>query len=65
VVTQFASDASGPDSSPGRGSLELDSVYHPFGVGEMCIATSKQWVTAVVDCGCSILRLGVVLPLRV
>jgi len=32
----LASDASGLGSAPGRGTLELDTVYHPFGVGEMC-----------------------------
>jgi len=31
----LASDASDPASTPGLGSLELDTVYHPFGIGEM------------------------------
>jgi len=42
----LTSDASGPGSTPGRGTLELDTVYHPFGVFEMC---SKLRVTAVED----------------
>jgi len=33
----LASDASVPGSTPGRGTLELETVYHPFGVGEMVL----------------------------
>jgi len=40
-----ASDANGPGSTPG-GTLELVLSW----VGEMCIAFSKQLVTAVEDC---------------
>jgi len=29
-------DASDPASTPGRGTLELDTGYRPSGVGEMC-----------------------------
>jgi len=32
----LASDASGQGSTPAHGTLELDTGYHPFGVGEMC-----------------------------
>jgi len=32
----LASDAIGPVSTPGRRFLELDTAYHPFGVGELC-----------------------------
>jgi len=32
----LASDASGLGSTPERGTLELDTGYHPFGVSEMC-----------------------------
>jgi len=31
----LASDANGPDSIPGRGTLEDDSSFHPFGVGKL------------------------------
>jgi len=31
----LASDASGLGSTPGYGTLELDTIYLPFGVGEM------------------------------
>jgi len=32
----LASDASSLGTSPGCGTIELDTGYHPFGVGEMC-----------------------------
>jgi len=31
----FASDANGPGSTPGRGTLEDDSSFHPFGVDKL------------------------------
>jgi len=35
VAHLHASDASGLGSTPGRGTFELDTGYHPFGVGEI------------------------------
>jgi len=32
----LASDVSGLDSTARRSTLEFDTGYHPFGVGEMC-----------------------------
>jgi len=31
----LASDVNGPGSTPGRGTLEDDSFFHPFGVGKL------------------------------
>jgi hypothetical protein len=46
-----------PDAAP----LSLTQATILLGLVK-CEATSKQWVTAVGDCGC---KLGVALPLRV
>jgi len=35
AVNILISDTKGPGSTPRHGSLELDTGYHPFGVGEM------------------------------
>jgi len=42
-----------PAALLGRGTLEHNTGYHPFGAGEMCskLAISKQWMTAVEVCG--------------
>jgi len=47
-------DASGPGSNPGRGTLKLDKGYHLF-ESVKCLATSKQWITVVEDCGFKLL----------
>jgi len=57
--TLTSEEANGLGSTP-RGFLELDTGYYPF---VKCVAISKQWVTAVEDCGCKL--PGVALSLRV
>jgi len=51
----LASDASGWVNS--RGTLQLDTVYHPLGSVKY-EATSRQWVTAVENCGCKCSKCG-------
>jgi len=62
----IAPDASDPGSTPG--ALEFDAFFRG---SVKCVAISKQWVSAVEDCGCKLYRvyqvcvsvfLGVALP---
>jgi len=57
----LASDANGPGSTAG-GTSSLTQVSS-FRGSVKCVAISKQWVTAVEDCG--YILPGVALPLRV
>jgi len=38
VTHSIASDANGPGSTPGCGTLEDDSSFHPFEVGKLSIS---------------------------
>jgi len=51
----LASDARGPGSHPGRGTLERDTCY-PSGTVK-CVATSKQWVATAEACACKLYQV--------
>jgi len=46
-------------TTPGIGTLDLDTGYHLFVSGSVkCVATIKQWVTAVEHCECECSKCG-------